>query len=34
MTTAEARYVFEHRDMYSADAVAYAMRILEQAGEL
>lgn len=34
MTTDEARYVWEHRHEYPQETVDYAIRILEQAGEL
>lgn len=34
MTVAEARYVFANRHYYDDRTVAYAMDILEQAGEL
>lgn len=33
MTTAEARYVWAHREMYDQATVAYALDILERAGE-
>ena len=34
MTLGEARYVWSHRDMYDAATVAYALEILEHAGEM
>lgn len=34
MTISEARYVWAHRHEYTAETVAYAVAILEQAGEL
>lgn len=34
MTTAEARYVWRHRDAYDTATVEYAIAILTAAGEL
>lgn len=33
MTPNEARYVWRNREMYSPETVAYALQVLEAAGE-